>query len=142
MSVAVHTFGLLKAERGEPEVQPFVDGIDAVYAVAERCPGFIWRFRDYATLGQPPVGPAARTLSIWEDMESLKHFVWNTLHGKFYARKDEWFLEPEEPMMVLWNVDPTACPTMEEAYAKLEMLRASGPSAEAFDWKTAEVYAR
>jgi NADH-quinone oxidoreductase subunit F len=58
------------------------------------------------------------------------------------ARKDEWFLEPEEPMMVLWNVDPTACPTMEEAYAKLEMLRASGPSAEAFDWKTAEVYAR
>ncbi|MBS0124292.1 DUF3291 domain-containing protein [Thetidibacter halocola] len=139
MSIAVHTYGLLKAPHGEPEVQAFVDGIATVYAVAERSKGYVWRFSDYETLAPVPV-PAARTLSIWDDLDSLRHFVWDTLHGKFYARKSEWFHEPNEPMMVLWNTDPAARPTMEEAYEKLEFLRANGPSPAAFDWQTAEKY--
>ena len=57
----------------QPQVQAFIDGIEAVYAVAERCEGFIWRFSDYENLAPPPVGPAARTLSVWDDVDSLKH---------------------------------------------------------------------
>ena len=140
MSIAVHTYGLLKAEQGEPEVQGFIDGIEAVYSVAERSDGFIWRFSDYENLAEPPVGPAARTLSIWEDIASLRHFVFNTLHGKFYERKSEWFLEPASAMMVLWHTDPSARPTMSEAYDKLELLRAEGPSVQAFTWDTAEKF--
>jgi hypothetical protein len=142
VSIAVHTYGLLRAERGEPEVQPFVDGIDAVYAVAERSAGFIWRFNDYENLAPAPVGPAARTLSIWQDVDGLKHFVFKTLHGRFYDRKSEWFLAAREPMMVLWNVSPDTRPTMDEAYKKLETLRSEGPSPQAFDWATAEEYAQ
>lgn len=141
MSVAIHTYGLLRAPHGDPEVQAFVDGIGAVYDVAERSPGFIWRFSDYENLAPGPVSPAARTLSIWEDVDSLKHFVWNTLHGKFYARKSEWFLDTDQPMMVLWNTEDTARPTMEEAYEKLELLRANGAGPDAFDWTSTETYA-
>ena len=142
MSIAVHTYGLLRAERGAPEVQGFIDGIEAVYAVAERSEGFIWRFSDFETLAEPPVGPAARTLSVWENVEKLRHYVFSTLHGRFYARKSEWFLDADEPMMVLWNVDSDARPTMDEAYEKLKRLRANGPTEHAFDWKTAETFAR
>ena len=41
MSVAIHTYGLLKAERDAPEIKEFIDGIEAVYAVAERSQGFM-----------------------------------------------------------------------------------------------------
>ena len=142
MSIAVHTYGLLRAERGEPEVQGFIDGIEAVYKVAERSDGFIWRLSDYEDLGPPPVGPAARTLSVWEDVDSLKHFVFKTLHGRFYDRKAEWFLAAEEPMMVLWNVEPDTRPTMDEGCSKLQALRENGPSEQAFDWSTVGTYAK
>jgi hypothetical protein len=142
VSIAVHTYGLLKAPHGEPEVQEFVDGTDAVFALAERSKGFIWRFSDYDSLAPAPVTPAARTLSIWENVESLRHFVFKTLHGRFYDRKNEWFLAAEEPMMVLLNTNPDARPTMEEAYCKLSALRADGPTAEAFDWQTVEKFAQ
>jgi len=141
VSIAVHTYGLLKAPHGEKEVQGFVDGIEAVYAVSERSSGFIWRFSDYESLAPAPVGPAARTLSVWEAVEDLRHFVFSTLHGKFYDRKSEWFLDADEPMMVLWNVERDARPTMEEAYEKLQLLRANGPTALAFNWASAEDYA-
>ena len=142
MSIAVHTYGLLRGERGSAEVKDFEDGIDAVYAVAERSDGFIWRVSNYDNIAPPPFGPAARTLSIWQDVEGLKHFVFKTLHGRFYDRKSEWFLAAEEPMMVLWNVTPDTRPTMDEAYKRLELLRSDGPSLQAFDWATAEEYAQ
>jgi len=141
MTIAIHTYGLLRAAHGEPQVQGFVDGIEAVYGIAERSEGFIWRFSDYESLSPPPVAPAARTLSIWETIETLKHFVYKTMHGKFLNNRAEWFFQSDKPMMVLWNVSRDARPTMDEAYERLEHLRAKGPGEFAFNWETAERYA-
>lgn len=144
MNIAVHTFGRLKADRDKPEVAEFANAVPSVFALAERSEGFVWRAdasisaeaqadRDaYSTEADVAV-----TLSVWQDVERLRHYVYNTLHGRFYRRKSEWFLPPGQPMMVLWNVEEDVRPTFAEARERLDHLRQHGPSAFAFDWDTA-----
>ena len=148
MSIAVHTYGLLHAAPGNPEVQGFVDGVQTVFALAERSDGFIWRFNrllseeaqaEYESYASDPA--VVITLSVWETVEKLKHYVFSTLHGKFYERKSEWFTVPNAPMMTLWNVDPKDRPTVAEAKERLQHLRTHGPTLHAFDWNTAGEFA-
>ncbi len=141
MNVAVHTVGGLKAEPGEPEVAGFVDNVPAVYAVSERSDGFVWRLDrmtnpDHQAAYEAYVGDAdlAVTLSVWESVEKLNHYVFKTLHGRFYNRKEEWFHPAEAAMFVLWTLPEGHEPTLVEAGARLAHLRAHGPSDHAFDW--------
>jgi hypothetical protein len=141
MNIAVHTVGRLKALPGEPEVAGFVDNIPAVFSVAERSDGFIWRFNrltnpEHRAEFEAYVGDAALavTLSVWESVEKLNHYVFKTLHGRFYDRKDEWFHPPGEAMFVLWRVPEGHEPTLAEAGSRLAHLRTHGPSDHAFDW--------
>lgn len=144
MNIAVHTFGRLRARRDEPEVAEFANAVPSVFSLAERSEGFVWR-TDASVSAEAQAdrdaysteADVAVTLSVWQDVERLRHFVYNTLHGRFYRRKLEWFLPPGEPMMVLWNVDEDIRPTFAEARERLDHLRRHGPSAFAFDWDTA-----
>ena len=43
MNIAVHTFGRLRAGRDEPEVAEFANAVPAVFALAARSEGFVWR---------------------------------------------------------------------------------------------------
>ena len=68
--------------------------------MAERMPGFVWRLvgdgsNDGALDLRPYADPMmAVNMSVWETVEHLEQFVWNTVHKRFYNRKAEWF----EPM--------------------------------------------
>ncbi len=33
----------------------------------------------------------AVNLSVWESVEALERFVWQTVHKRFYGRRAEWF---------------------------------------------------
>jgi hypothetical protein len=145
MNIAVHTVGRLKAAPGAPEVAGFVDNVPAVFAVSERSDGFVWRLDrrtnpDHQAEFEAYVGDAdvAVTLSVWESVEQLKHYVFKTLHGRFYNRKDEWFHPAGEAMFVLWTVPDGHRPTLAEAGERLAHLRSHGPSDHAFDWTYAE----
>ncbi len=129
---------------GDPRVAEFVNGIDAVNAVAERSPGFIWRLT-------APVSRAdasgtfeaideddpliASSVSVWDDAESLRFFVGKTLHGVFLRKRTLWFEPMSGPVYVIWPVSRDARPTMAEAKAKLADLAALGPSAAVYDFK-------
>jgi Domain of unknown function (DUF3291) len=74
-------------------------------------------------------------LTVWESVETLEQFVWNTVHRAFYERRAEWFEVLGKMHFVMWWVPAGHKPTIDEAMAKLAHLQAHGDSDEAFGWK-------
>jgi len=79
----------------------------------------------------------AVNLSVWESIEALEKFVWQTAHTKIYNRKAEFFEKPTSPHFVMWWIDAGHIPTLAEAKERLDHLTAHGPSEQAFGWETA-----
>ena len=73
-------------------------------------------------------------LTVWESVEALEAFVWNTVHRQFYERRREWFEVLGEMHLVMWWVPEGHRPTLDEALERLEHLRAHGDSEHAFGW--------
>lgn len=140
--IAEFNVGTLRHDWDDPRVKGFVDGLDLVNAVAERSPGFVWRMTDDdmdaaqndpdGALGGNP--RTASTLSVWEDVASLEHFVWNTVHKRFYDRREEWFDAVEDLRLVLWWVPVGHRPGTAEAMARFRHLETHGNTDHAFGW--------
>ena len=78
-------------------------------------------------------------LTVWESVETLENFVWNTVHKQFYDRRREWFEVLGDMHFVMWWVPEGHKPTLDEALARLELLKSKGNSPEAFGWDGIEV---
>jgi hypothetical protein len=133
--------GRLKGGKNDPAMGGFFGNLDRINAAAERMPGFIWRLKDDSgnATNIPWVGDPAMAvnLSVWESIEALEKFVWQTAHTKIYNRKAEFFEKPTAPHFVMWWIEPGHVPTLEEAKERLDHLAAHGPSKQAFGWETA-----
>lgn len=70
-------------------------------------------------------------------MAALEHYVWQTVHKRFYGRRENWFEPHEGPSLVLWWGAAGHRPDVDEAVARLMHLKALGPSEHAFDWQMA-----
>ncbi|MGE0501928.1 MAG: DUF3291 domain-containing protein [Rhizobiaceae bacterium] len=139
MHLAELNVARLKYPFEDPRVADFAANLDLVNGVAERSAGFVWRLVDdggeNAIDIRPFDDPAVITnLSVWDSAERLEHFVWNTVHKRFYARKTEWFALMEKQHFVMWWVDEGHRPSLEEAMARLDHLRAHGDTDVAFGW--------
>ena len=130
--------GRLRAPIDHPMIQDFVDNLDSVNALAQASPGFVWRLKgegDNATDLAPYDDPlVAINMSTWTDIPSLGAFVYRGDHVRIMRRRREWF-EHMDLYMVLWWVPAGHRPTIAEAKAKLALLEADGPTAEAFTFK-------
>ena len=73
-------------------------------------------------------------LTVWENVETLEAFVWNTVHRAFYERRAEWFEVLGRMHFVMWWVPAGHKPTLEEGLARLAALQANGNSDQAFGW--------
>ena len=143
MHLAEFNYGILKHHWNDPRVADFVNNLDRVNNVAKRSPGFVWRLGDAemeaAQLDEDgPLGGHPRlasTLSVWEDAASLEHFVWNTIHKKFYDRRAEWYDLTDAIRLVMWRVPAGHRPDPSEAMARLRRLEADGESEFAFGWR-------
>lgn len=141
--LAEFNLGILKHDWDDPRVADFVNGLDLVNGIAARSPGFVWRMPDdqMEAAQLDPDGPLgarprlAATLSVWEDAASLEHFVWKTVHKRFYDRRDEWYDVTDALRMVLWWVPAGQLPDIKEAMERFTHLDANGDSAHAFRWK-------
>ena len=132
--------GRLRHETDDPRMADFMNNLARVNAIAERSPGFVWRYTDAtgnATDTRPFEGDPrmAINLSVWESVEALEKFVWQTVHTRFYARKTEWFEKLDGAYFVLWHVPAGRRPSVAEAIGRLEHLKAHGPSEHAFGWQ-------
>jgi len=134
--------GILKHDWDDSRVQGFVDGLDLVNSVAQRSAGFVWMMGpDGMDAAQnDPYGPmggnprTASTLSVWQDVASLEHFVWNTVHKQFYDRKAEWYDAVDSQRFVMWWVPIGHRPTISEAMARFRHLETHGATGHAFGW--------
>ncbi len=123
-----------------PRLADFVASLDRINALAEVTPGFVWRLQTDegdATALRPFGDDMLVNLSVWRDVESLRHFVYRTAHVDVLRRRKEWFLDMDEPGLVLWWVPAGHRPGLDEAKARLMRLRVHGPGAEAFTFKDA-----
>lgn len=132
----------LRADWDDPLVAEFVAALDGVNAIAARSPGFVWRLSDTDIEaaqddragvwgGDPRI---AATLSVWRDVESLRHFAHDTRHGAFLRRRAAWFEPHQGPAYVIWPVAEGHRPGLTEAKARFDHLARHGPSAHAFDF--------
>ena len=122
----------------DPGMADFVDNLDRINALAESSPGFVWRLQDEtgnATDFRPFGDDMLVNISVWEDAESLRAFVFDTAHKEIMKRRAEWFDRMEMPYVVLWWVPAGHQPTEQEAGEKLEQLRSQGPGPEAFNFR-------
>ncbi|MFY0614758.1 MAG: DUF3291 domain-containing protein [Hyphomicrobiaceae bacterium] len=141
--------GVLRHDWDDPRIADFADGLDQVNAVAARSPGFVWRLPDDAMEAAQldPAGPlggnprTASTLSVWRDVASLEHFVWHTLHKRFYDRRHDWFAPDQGLRLVLWHVAIGHHPTIAEAASRLAHLDTHGDTPTAFGWTWAKRHA-
>jgi hypothetical protein len=140
MHIAELNIGRLLHPIGDPRIADFVDNLGRVNAMAERMPGFVWRLvgddtNDNALAVRPFADPTmAVNMSVWETVEHLEHFVWNTVHKRFYARKAEWFEALKSHHFVMWFVEEGHIPTLAEAEERINHLDAHGNTDFAFDW--------
>jgi len=138
MHLAQLNVGYFKYPTTDPRMAGFMDNLDRVNAVAERSDGFVWRLQDdsgNATDIRPFADPdMAVNMSVWRDVESLEHYVWNTVHKQFYRKRGEWFSVMDKQHFVMWWIDEGREPTLMEAKERLEHLDAKGNSDFAFGW--------
>jgi Domain of unknown function (DUF3291) len=118
----------------------FTRPIEAINAIADRAPGFVWRL-------QSDTGNALTiivtddplfniNMSVWETIEAFQNFVWKTAHAKVYAGKAAWFEHQNEAVTALWWVPIGHTPTPAQALERLNHLRTHGPSQKSFGWES------
>jgi len=141
MQLAQLNIGKLKGGKDDPAMAGFFDNLDRINAVAERMPGFVWRLKDDSdnatNIPWPGDAGIIANLTVWESVETLEKFVWQTAHTRIYGRKGEFFEKMQTPHFVMWWIEAGHVPTLEEAKERLDHLTANGPSEFAFGWETA-----
>ena len=130
--------GRIRYEIDDPRMADFTANLAMVNRLAERTPGFVWRYIDESgnsTSTRPYADPrVAINMSVWESVEALERFVYQTIHKRFYGRRAEWFEHFKDAYFVMWWVPAGHLPTVEEAVDRLKHLQQHGPSEHAFDW--------
>ena len=142
MSASIHVaqfnIGRFRFPTSDPRMAGFMDNLDRVNAIAERSEGFVWRLKDEsnnATAFRPFVDPdMAVNLSVWESVEALEKFVWNTVHSRLYNAKASWFEKLATPHFAMWSVPAGHLPSLDEAKKRLDHLTRHGDSDFAFGW--------
>lgn len=114
----------------------FVTRLDEINALADKSPGFVWRLQTEegdATSIQAFDDPnLIVNMSTWENIESLKHYVYKTAHVELIRDRDAWFSKIATVHQALWWVPAGHIPTVSEGKEKLASLQSNGPSQEAF----------
>lgn len=121
-----------------PVMADFVANLDRINTLAENSPGFVWRLQDEggnATALRPLGDDILINLTVWQDVDSLRKYVYQSEHTAFMRRRREWFEHMSEAYMVLWWIPKGHVPNMTEAAERLDMLRRNGPTAAAFTFR-------
>jgi Domain of unknown function (DUF3291) len=165
-----------RADLSDPIMAEFVAATPHINALAKASPGFVWSYdnnNDNDDGDDPSVGSLLLfrrddiaelrddpflmpQLSVWENVDSLKRFAFQSAHVRYYKRRHEWFTAHlPKPYTVLYhcaageenneNDDHHLSPavvvppptTLVEAFSRLRYLKEHGPTEHAFTFATA-----
>jgi hypothetical protein len=137
--IAHFNWATLLAPVGDDKVAGFVNAVPKVNALAERSPGFVWRSGEEAELAVAAGWPLfigndrlIASFSVWETPEALRDYVYQTVHGAFFRRAEEWFDPDATRGHALWWVPAGHIPEMTEARTMVERLAQDGPTDDVF----------
>ena len=123
----------------DPMVAGFVAGLDPMNALADASPGFVWRLQtedgNATSVRAFDDALVIVNISVWESVDALAEFVYRSAHSQFLRHKRDWFERMTESQMALWWIELGHLPSVAEGAQRLELLRASGPSPDAFTFR-------
>ena len=128
----------LKAPLDDPIMAEFVANLDRINTLADQSPGFVWRLQSEqgnATELRPFGDEILVNLSVWQNVDALRQYVYRSAHTDIMRRRKQWFERMTEAYMVLWWVPVGHRPDPVEAKARLELLKQHGPTPEAFSFR-------
>ncbi len=124
------------AEMNTDTMADFVSRLDEVNQLADSAPGFIWRLQtesgDSTALRVFDDPLLLVNMSVWEDIEALRNFVYKSFHVELIRDREAWFHKMTEAHQVLWWVEAGHIPGIDEAKGKLDNLSTNGVSQQAF----------
>ncbi|MCC6613977.1 MAG: DUF3291 domain-containing protein [Anaerolineae bacterium] len=129
----------MRAPLDDPLMADFVANLDAINALGEQTPGFVWRLIDDegsdATAIRLFDDRTIVNMTVWDSIDALYDYAYYSGHADIYRRRLDWFEKPTEAVLVLWWIPVGHIPTLEEAKERLLHLRALGPTPQAFTFK-------
>lgn len=132
---------LARGEMTSENMSGFVSRLDEINRLAESSKGFVWRLvgdgADATSIRAFDDPLLLVNVSVWEDLESLKAYAYQSAHVELIRDRDAWFHKLPEAHQALWWVPVGHTPTVEEAKARLEHIRAHGPTPTAFTFARA-----
>jgi hypothetical protein len=133
--------GRMVAPLDSPELADFVAQLPEINALADRSPGFVWRMVDDegedATGFRPDEHDDMLLIncSVWESVEALRNFTYNSDHLRVLSRRREWFQRLAEAHQALWWVPAGHRPSIAEAMERVALVRQHGPGPMAFTFR-------
>ena len=125
--------GQLKHPLDSPDMTEFVAALGPINEIAETTPGFVWRLTDesgasssYVSIPGVDDPLTAVNYSIWDDIESLKHFMFKSGHATYLRRRRDWFEPTDVEMTVCWWIEAGTVPLLGEAHDRLVEFRDAG----------------
>jgi hypothetical protein len=132
--------GILLAPLTSPEIADFVAALEPINALADASPGFVWRLQseagDATDIRAFDDDRIMINMSVWRSLEDLRDFVYRSRHVDVLRRRGDWFERMSEAYLALWWLPAGRLPTAEEAVWRIDLLRRSGPTAEAFTFRS------
>jgi hypothetical protein len=136
MHLAQLNVGRLRAPIDDPTIDDFRSNLARINSLAEASRGYVWRLQDESgnATSIKPFGDELEiiNLTVWRSIEALADFTYRSSHVELLRRRREFFEAPVQPTLCLWWIPAGTIPSVEEAIARLEHLRAHGPSPQAF----------
>jgi hypothetical protein len=133
--VAQLNIGRLHHPLDAEESAEFDRAIGPINSLAEATPGFVWRLvdddgRSSSHVRLPGVDDQLTivNMSVWADLESLRHFVHRSGHAMYLRRRREWFERSAEATSVCWWIEAGTEPDLADGHRRLLHLREHGPS--------------
>jgi hypothetical protein len=122
-------------------MRDFVELLDAVNALADTSPGFVWRLKTEtgdATGIRAYADPLIIVnMSVWNGIEALREYVYRSSHAYVFRRRKEWFEETNTPSNALWWIPAGQIPIVDDGKFRLDTLAKGGATPAAFTFKEA-----
>ena len=140
VQIAQCNIARLRAPLDSPEIADFVGALEPMNRLAEESPGFVWRLQteagDATAISAFDDEALIINLTVWETIEALSEFTYRSAHRDVLRRRGEWFETAVNASLVLWWIARGTTPSVEDAQARLALLRRDGPTADAFTFRT------
>jgi hypothetical protein len=125
-----------------PQMAGFTNNLDTINALADSSDCFVWRLvgdggNDATSLRPFEDDTILVNMSVWQNLEGLKNYVYKSAHTDFLKKRAEWFEHIRDVIVVLWWIPTGHIPTVTEAKERLEHLRTHGSSEFAFSFREA-----